>query len=227
MTLDRRNLLLGAGAVALGSALPRTAIASTSVERRFDILRKSSKLGTQRLRVSRAGDQLEVLVDIKIDVRLLGLPLYKYTMSNREVWSRGRLVSMVSDTNDNGTKEYVRAERSTGGISVKGSGYEGVISGTPATTTYWTKAFLKRPVWINTQNGEPMNVPVRKRGAEAFPFRTGQISANRYDCRGDLDTLDLFYDANDEWIGNQFIARGETARFVTSSFGGAMAPLWG
>ncbi|MEO1550737.1 MAG: DUF6134 family protein, partial [Pseudomonadota bacterium] len=111
-------------------------------------------------------------------------------------------------------------------VQVEGSGYTGVVKGNPGTTTYWTKAFLARKTWINTQNGLPMNVPTRRRGAEPFPFKTGSIQAIRYDCMGDLDTLDLFYNAQDEWVGNRFVARGEEAYFKTRSLGGPLAPLW-
>ncbi|MEM6465733.1 MAG: DUF6134 family protein [Pseudomonadota bacterium] len=194
--------------------------------RSFDIYRGSAKIGTQDLTVSRSGSALRVDVDIDISVRILGVRVYRYTMSNQETWERGRLRTLKASCNDNGTQEFARAESATGGVQVEGSAYRGTVKGNPATTTYWTKAFMQRPTWINTQNGQPMNVPTQRRGTEVFPFKTGSVQAVRYDCMGDLDTLDLFYNAQNEWIGNRFVARGETAFFKTRRLGGALASLW-
>ena len=49
-------------------------------------------------------------------------------------------------------------EMSFDGVEVEGTAFQGVIKGNPATTTYWSQAFLERPVWISTQNGLPFNV---------------------------------------------------------------------
>ncbi len=222
MTMNRRTLLAGATA----ALITPTTVQAAAGQRVFDIYRDDKKIGSQTLAVSRSGRQVRVDINIDINVRILGLSAYSYALSSRELWENGMLRTLKATTNDNGNREFANAERVSGGLQIVGSGFKGLVPGNPGTTTYWAKAFLQRPVWINTQNGQPMNVPVRKVGTVSLPVPGGSVQAHKYDCLGDLDTLDLYYDTQREWVGNSFEARGERARFVLASKGRSLDPLW-
>lgn len=221
MTINRRHFM-GAGALALLAPLPALA----DGPRVFDLYRGRSKIGSQTLTVNRTGDQVNVSVSIDIDVRIMGLSAYRYQLESRETWLRGALQTLSARTNDNGSDEQVVASAVSGGVRVEGTAYEGVVSGNPATTTYWTQAFLERPVWISTQNGYPLDVQATKAGTVEVPTPTGPTTAVAWNVRGDIGRLDLFYDRNGEWIGNAFEARGEQARFVLAERGRDIASLW-
>lgn len=224
--MDRRGFLggLGAAGVALGMAGPA---AARTVTRSFDILRGTSRIGSQSLQVTRSGGTVSVAIDIDIAVRILGLPAYRYTLASRERWQNGVLERLSAKGNDNGTRQFVEAERQSGGLSVEGSAHRGTVSGNPATTTYWAVGMLNRPVWINTQNGAPMNIRARSAGQVPFTLGDGAtVTARKWRCTGDIGQLDLFYDGRDEWIGNAFQARGQDIRMVVTQRGGNMAQLW-
>lgn len=221
MTLDRRTLLV-TGAAAL--ATPAIALAATG-PRMFELYRGKSRIGRQTLDVSTSGASVQVAIDISIVVRILGLPAYSYSLSSRETWEGGTLQRLDSSSNDNGTPHRVSALRQGGALTVQGTGFSGKISGNPATTTYWSQAFLNRGTWISTQDGRPMAVSASRGGEVAVPVPGGQTQATRWKVRGDIGRLDLFFDANAEWIGNEFDARGETARFVLSDRGKSLAGL--
>lgn len=226
MSWTRRTFLRTTGAAALTAvSAPLPAFAATG-PRVFTLYRGDKKIGEQTLEVSRSGNQINVAVDIDIDVRILGLSAYTYQLSSREVWSGGMLQRLESRSNDNGTPHRVAAIRGGDTLKIDGSGFTGNVSGNPATTTYWSQAFLSRSTWISTQDGKPMQVSASKGGAIEVPTPSGPTRATVWNVRGDIGRLDLFYDANGEWIGNQFEARGEQARFVLARTGKPLAPIW-
>ncbi len=226
MILQRREMLRGvaaAGVMTIAPAMP--AMASTS-RRRFDLYRGNSKIGEQVITVRREGATVGVEIDVDIAVRILGLPAYRYTLQSSENWRRGELATLSARCNDNGKRNSVQAQKVAGGVQVQGSRYSGIVQGTPGTTTYWTQEFLNRPTWISTQDGTPMRISVSRAGNATIPAAGGNIAATRFACRGDIGRLDLYYDASGEWVGSEFDAKGETARFVLRDKGAAMSPLW-
>jgi hypothetical protein len=225
MRLTRRDAMFGGIAAATLAVLPVSTLAATGT-RRLELYRGSSRIGEKQVSVRRDGASVTVSTDIAIAVRVLGLTAYRYTLESREVWQDGRLVSLEGRTNDDGAAHFVRAEGSGEGIAVEGSEYRGTVAGNPATTSYWSAAFLERPVWISTQDGRPWQVRAQRVGTEAFPTASGSVQATRWRIGGGL-ALDLFYDGAGEWVGTEFDARGETARFVLASRGAALRPLWG
>jgi hypothetical protein len=223
MRLTRREAILGGAAAVTLAALPVSAATGT---RRLELYRGNSRIGEKQITVRRDGDTVAVTTDIAIAVRVLGLTVYRYTLESREVWENGQLARLDARTNDDGAAHFARAARSGDGLAIEGSEYRGTVAGNPATTTYWSSAFLERPVWISTQDGRPWRVRAQAVGTEPFPTAGGSVNATRWHVRGDLD-LDLFYDGAGEWVGTEFDARGETARFVLASRGAALRPLWG
>ncbi len=226
MTLQRRDFLRGGAAAAALTVLPASGAFAATSRRVFDLYRGKSKIGEQVISVRRQSGSVQVDIDVDIAVRILGIPAYRYTLASQEVWQRGALRSLSSRCNDNGTANSVSAEAVSGGVQVSGSAFSGLVRGTPGTTTYWTQEFLQRPVWISTQDGRPMNISVQRAGNASIPAAGGSISATKFACRGDIGRLDLYYDANGEWVGSEFDAKGETARFVLRNKGAAMSPLW-
>lgn len=223
MGLSRRDALIGAAAALAMTAAP--AMASTGT-RRLDLMRDGSRIGEKSVSVARDGNRVDVETRIEIVVRLLGIAAYRYDLQARETWVGGQLQALRAETNDNGTTHFARAERRGGVLRVEGSEFSGEVDGRPATTSYWSPAFLERPVWISTQDGRLLNVRALNRGATPFPTADGAVPATRWEISGDLTGLMLYYDAAGEWLGTEFPARGATARFVTTARGPALTPLW-
>ena len=227
MQVDRRLFCAGAVATCILVGETRTvAGAAASATRRFDLVRAGTRIGRQTVSVSRSGSQVIVGVDVDIAVRIIGVPFYRYTLSSQEVWDGGKLMKLDAVTNANGSRQFAAATRGPKGLAIKGSAYSGFVVGDPGTTTYWSQAFLKRPVWVSTQDGRPLSISARSGAVESFATPGGLVKATRWRIGGDLDDLDLFYDRSGEWIGSEFQARGETVRIVTLDVGAALGPLW-
>ena len=227
MQANRRSFF--AGALAACVVIKKTANAASEAAtgtRRFDLVRGDTRIGRQSVTVSRSGSQVTVEVEVDIAVRIVGVPVYRYTLSSSEIWDGGRLLKLDAVTDDNGTRGFAAAARSANGLAIKGSSYTGVVGGNPGTTTYWSPAFPKRPVWISTQDGQPLSVTARSGRIERFPTPSGAVDATRWQIGGDLADLDLFYDRSGEWLGSEFQARGETVRMVTLDVDALLSPLW-
>ncbi len=222
--LRRREAVLGGLALGL-AALSGTARASAG-SRQLRLYRDGSEIGGKTVAVSRDGGQVTVQTRIEIDVRFLGIPAYRYRLQADEIWQDGVLQSLEAETDDNGTAYAARAAFRDGAVMVEGTEYSGPAPLDAATTSYWSPAFLTRGVWISTQDGRLLNVQAVDRGVEDFPVGEGSVAATRWEITGDLQDLMLFYDASGEWIGTEFPARGETARFAAVSRGPALTPLW-
>ena len=227
MQANRRSFVAGALAACalVGKTAAETSGAATGT-RRFELFRGDTPIGQQSVTVSRSGAQVTVEVDVDITVRIVGVPVYRYTLSSSEVWDGGRLMKLDAVTEDNGSRGFAAAARGANGLAIKGSAYSGMVGGNPGTTTYWSPAFLKRPVWISTQDGQPLSVTVRSGRIERFPTPSGAVDATRWQIGGDLADLDLFYDRSGEWIGSEFQARGEIVRIVTLDVDASLSPLW-
>lgn len=223
MALSRRTALFGLSAALFLPCGP--ALASTGT-RRLELFRDRARIGEKSVSVARDGNRVDVETSIAIEVRLLGITAYRYSLSARESWVGGQLQTLRAETNDNGTAHFARGERRGGVLRVDGSEFSGEVGGRPATTSYWSPAFLERPVWISTQDGRLLNVRVANRGSTTFPTASGDVPATRWEISGDLTGLMLYYDAAGEWLGTEFPARGATARFVTTARGPALTPLW-
>ncbi len=214
--LHRRQFL--AGAAALSAAAPlSSAAAATSASRGFRILRSGETIGTHTLAATRDGSRIDIEIAIEIVVRVLGIPAYRYELTNREVWEGGAIVSVDSRVNDDGEDHFARVRRDGGMLMIEGSEYTGPAPLGAATTSYWVSDFLGRTPWISTQTGTPLAVTASQAGSAA--------GGTRWQIRGDFET-NLVYDASGEWIGCEFDAGGEVASYERVAGSGSFTALW-
>lgn len=224
MSLSRRDVFLGAAALACAGAGP--ALAATDGSRRLTLTRSGREIGSKSVAVRRDGATVEVRTRIEIAVVALGFTAYRYRLAAHEVWRDGALQRLRAETDDDGVAGYVEADRSGGALRVEGSKFAGEVPGNPGTTSYWSPACLERPVWISTQDGRPLIVTAADRGGVGFATPAGVVPARRWEIGGDLTDMFLYYDDAGEWLGAEFPARGETARFAVSARGPSLTPLW-
>lgn len=220
----RRQLLIGL--ISLGfSAIPSTVVASKNAGTVFNIVWRDIEVGYSSLNLIKNGSNLIVKVDVKIDVSLLGLRLFSYSLQCKEVWKNKELLSLKSKVLMGKKHEYVNGERTVNGFEVDGSSFSGVVKGNPATTSYFTPDFLERSVWISTQNGKPLEVKCTKIGEEQLETSKGKITAANWKVTGDLN-LNLFYDKSNEWVGSKFRAGGSDTTFILHNKIGRNHKIW-
>lgn len=217
--MRRRDLIIG-GMGAAAFARTAAARADGGARRVFRIVRGGSDIGRHTLdaRVNANGD-FEVAIEIDIEVRVVvGLvSAYSYRMSNREVWRDRRIVSVDSETDDDGTEEFCRIRRGDGALRVEGTAFTGTQPLSAVTTTYYAPEFVERRPWISSQSGKPLSVAADPVSGEPRTWRiTGDIS---------VETV-LGYNDRGEWDVCRFDARGETVRYEVIEDTGNIAELW-
>ena len=82
----------------------------------YAIMRSGDQIGSHRLVFRRDGERLTVDISLNVQVRVLGITAYRFTQSATETWRGGRLVSLDSSGNDDGTPYAVRVREAEGGL---------------------------------------------------------------------------------------------------------------
>jgi hypothetical protein len=165
----------------------------------FRLIRHSSEIGRHTLTFEQQGDTLTVRVSVNALVTLLSIPIVRYSHRVVEVWQAGALASVNGDTDKNGQKEWVRAQRAGEGLVVLGSKTERYVAPEPAgCTSYWNRRTLNAPM-ISLEDGVLLRPKVVEERVEAIPLASGAtIPAEHYNLSGPFK-VDLWYDRIDTW----------------------------
>jgi len=222
---NRRHFLALTGASLSVATLPAAPALATSATRRFSVFLGRKQVGEASVSLSRNGARVEAEVNVELHLRILGLIHFDYVLSNRESWQDGVLQEMHATTDNNGSQEFVDARRTVQGLEVAGSHYQGIVSGNPATTSYFTTDFLERPTWISTQNGKLMHPSIGHTGITEFSTSEGDIQCSQYAIRNGID-IDLYYDNSFEWMGSSFNVAGRQARISMDNRGASLNRIW-
>lgn len=201
-----RRVLAGLAAAAV--ALPAAAALTTETDIPFRVDMGGSPIGTHTVRFEERGDELHVFIDIALSVGFAFVTLYRYEHSNHEIWRDGRLVSIKTETNDDGEDFTVRGEAVDGGFRVTGVDGEILLPADVAPTSYWTADMLDAPAFLDTQRGVAATLSVSPVGDERLQLASGErLSACRVKFTGDLN-LDSWYDEEGRWVKMAFSLKG-------------------
>ncbi len=211
--MHRRAILTGSAALAASIAMP--AVAAPVAKRTFQIIRDGSNIGLHTMEAYTSGKGFEIVIDIDIAVKVLGITAYRYKLQNREIWKGGEIVSVESMTNDDGTEDRARVRREGGVLKIAGTRFSGDAPLSAVTTSYYAQPFLKRTPWISTQSGDPLKVGVAPVSGRP----------NWWTVSGELNTT-LRYDQRGEWVGCEFDAGGELAVYEPAGETGLIGEMW-
>ena len=222
--MERRHFLISS-ILSLGlfsqqayGSTPKTSIS-------FDVLLNGEVVGYSNLTHKKLKNGLEVLVDVEITPKFLGLKFMKYTLTNREVWKNKKLISIDANSSWFGKRYYVKGQREEGGFKIEGSAFSGVIKDTFATTSYFTPEFLKRKIWVSTQDGTPLEIKTRKLKNKKVSFNDKNYSVTEWEISGDLE-LTLQYDEQKNWVGSGFTVGKYPASFILNNRESNIHKIW-
>ena len=206
--MDRRLFLGGACASLLGSGAAQASILAPPGNRlAFAVLREGKDIGTHVLTFIRTGDVWTIQVAIDLLIKLGPVPLFRYQHRATEIWNGASFASIEAQTNDDGARTTLRAQRGPDAVLVDSSQqgkYEAPANALPS--THWNRRMLDGP-FINTQTGQLMKSAVSSRGAGVVETASGRnVSVRRYEIAGP-PVLETWYDERLTWAGLQFKAR--------------------
>ena len=220
----RRQFLLGLASLGF-SVTPSASSESQRSGTVFNIVWRDINVGYSSINLIKNDDQIIVNINVKIDVDLLGIRFFSYSLECEEIWKNKKLFLLKSKVLVGKKKEFSNVVKVPTGYKISGSAFSGTINGNPATTSYFTPEFLDRDIWISTQNGKPLKIQSRKIGTEELPSPTGTIIATNWEVSGDLN-INLYYSRDDEWVGSSFKVGGSRAKFLLHNKIGQSNQIW-
>jgi len=175
----------------------------------FRMLRNGEPIGSHVLTFQQSGEALVVSIAIDIQVKLIGMTLYRYSHRATERWQGGQFASIESQTDRDGTPRQMRAVREPDGVVVEGTNAKRYVAPPVALpTTYWNRAMLE-PRLINSEDGRLLGVTVTEGALDRVPTAAGPVPARHYRLEGELQ-LEIWYDEAGQWAHLQFTKDGST-----------------
>jgi hypothetical protein len=180
----------------------------------FAVYRNGEQIGRHTLAFQHSGADLTVSTTIDFAVKVLGVTAYRYSHRGQEIWNGDAFQSASTQTDDNGTKYTVRAQRTASGIDVqRSSGHEVMPAGT-LPTSHWNVRQIGQTTLLNTQNGAQAHIQVTPLGRDKVKTATGWVDANHYRYAGDV-TKDQWFDDRGRWVKTTFKASdGSTIEYI-------------
>jgi hypothetical protein len=214
MVIGRRSVLAGVAAGCLARPACAALPVPPSNALAFRLIRHGHEIGSHGLTFDRQGDALTVHIAVDALVTLLSIPIVRYSHRVVESWQGGQLVGLTSETNKNGDREWMQAQRTNDGLVVVGSKATKYIA--PATaigTTYWNRQMLNGPM-ISLEDGVLLRPKVAPDGLDTIRLASGQtIPADHYNLSGAFD-VDVWYDQANTWAGLSFnVADGSNVHY--------------
>lgn len=164
----------------------------------FQVLRDGSDIGRHTIRFEPAGADFLVRIAVDIKVGLGPITFFRYSLRATERWHDARLVGAAGETNDDGTKDFVKVTRQGAGLLVEGSAGPAYTANPPSIcATHWNRAELAGPM-VNIQNGELLTFAVTSKGKETIKAQGRMISAEHYVLDGKTK-LEIWYDDRNVW----------------------------
>jgi hypothetical protein len=172
----------------------------------FTIFKEGDPIGHDSYTIEKAGDLTKVKVETQTDVHVLFIS-YHYRQDRTEIWKDGALQSLVSDTDDDGTKHHVDVHREGDALVASADGAKKTAPGTAVPFTLWTNEFLKAPVVLDVTDFQQMKVGVEDKGSESLAIDGKTVPAHRFHLTGDL-SWDLWYGSDGILLKTAFKRRG-------------------
>lgn len=220
MYSPNRRDVIAAGAAFLLTTVP--ARSRDRATRSYKLFRGGSDIGTHKLSIERDGDRVIARTNIDIAVKVLGFTAYRYELAYTETYRDGVLQTLNGTANDDGDPGFVNVTRKGNMLEVDGSSFSDLITGTAAPTSYWRQQALNTTPWISTQTGEILRVGT----TEVQPLTGFPAGTRSWRASNNADySVDIAYDAQGNWLGCSFDARGELVTYNVEGGSGALASL--
>ena len=219
--MRRRTLLTSVLAGTTLCALPRVASAAVAIalpneaaNRRFSVLYKGARIGAHTISYSAATGQTRVTTEIGLAVKALFFTVFAYSHRSEEIWRDGRLMSLSSETVENGETLHVAGAATPQGFRVVGkAGPFIAASGALTSNSLWTPAVLEQDTVIDAQHGGVIGVSVRKLANEQIVIAGRTIRTTRYHFITPYLAGSIWYDDSSRWVHGDFERDGAQIQY--------------
>lgn len=173
--------------------------ASDATTMNFAVLRNGAQIGTNSIRFAHSGPDTTVRIVTHVEIGLGFLTLYKFDQTESDRWVDGRLVAMISTTDDNGTLHRTNAAAGDGKIIVKGDGQVRELASTTIPLSLWNPAVVTQNTAIDPKDGSVQQVKSVDRGEDDLVVRGHTQRAHHYVIVTTFPQ-DVWYDDNRQLV---------------------------
>jgi len=220
-SIQRRAFVVGGFAAAVGCSVPPVAHAATAfvlptaaANRRFSILYKGNRIGTHAVSYSSTTGEMLVKTEIHLEAKLAFFPAYALSHRSEEAWRAGRLMSLISETVEQGELLRVEGMATPQGFSVQSKGGPFVASATTLTSDdLWTPAMLEQAKVVDARRGDIIGVNARKVADEPLVIAGGRVQATRYEFMTPDYAGSIWYDQANLWVHGEFERDGSKVQY--------------
>ncbi len=194
-------------------SLLRPGRAASARDLHFRVLYRGKPVGTHSVTFQADGERLIVVTRIDITVKVLFFTAFRLRHDAEEVWVSGRLASVKSATDDNGTQLQVSGYSAGDGFRVVGEdGPFLAAAGLLTSNTLWDRRLVRESRMIDVQHGAEVGLVARLIGDEQVDTPQGPVRATRYQMITPHYAGTVFYDANGRWVKGVIEQQGESLR---------------
>jgi hypothetical protein len=220
-SIPRRALLMGGFAGAVSCAFPRVAHAATAIDlptaggnRRFSILYKGFRIGGHTISYASATGETRVDTKIDLSVKVAFLSVFAFSHHSQETWRAGRLISLNSETVEQGETLHVEGAAMPQGFRVISKGGPVIASSATLTSnSLWTPAMLDQATVVDAQRGGVVGVSARRFADEQIVIAGGSIRATRYTMITPHFAGTVWYDKANLWVRAEFERDGSKVEY--------------
>jgi hypothetical protein len=160
----------------------------------YTIFNDEDDVGGLELAINRAGDQATVKVSMKILVRILMVPAYRFKHSSTEVWAGDRLASLTAQTSDNGDDFAISMKQTGDSHEIQSADGLARQTGTRLTELLWCEGAAKSGAIISTLTGNVSDIPIDFIGKEDIQQNGRTIATRHYRFTRKKRVGDFWYD---------------------------------
>ncbi len=171
----------------------------------FSLLRNGSPLGNYDLRFETRDGSLHVVTRVDVDYRLAFITLYRFEQNRNELWRDGNLVSLETQTNDDGDRFALTAWATPDGLQVNGREFDGLAPTDIMPTGFWDIRTVERTQLLNSEDGVLLEIAVTRIGVETVSALGQPVRASHYRIDGDTEK-DVWYDESGIWVALRMTA---------------------
>jgi Family of unknown function (DUF6134) len=220
--VTRRRLLELATAAAVmplrWPLLSVRAYAGAPRDLRFRALRHGSPIGEHRVTFRLDGDRLTVETHVEIAVKVLFFTAFRFKHDAEEVWNSGRLVSVKSTTDDNGTVLRVSGNAVVEGFRILGEDGPFLASAHLLTSNaLWDIRIVGEDRLIDVQRGGEIGLVTRRLGDEQVETPQGPVRASRHHMITPYYAGSVFHDSDGRWVKALLELKGETIEYALAT----------
>ena len=179
----------------------------------FDIIRKNKIIGSAKTKFSEKDNNLIIDTIIKIEVKVLFFPAYKFFQQTKEVWENGEFIEFEGYTDFEDEREYyINGKDIDNKFIAKGMDGEIVANKNIIPLNYLNKEILVQNKIFDTQKGIIREVKIKSLGKEKIKMHNIELVADKYTLnasknpkdKGPFPEYTIWYSEDGELIKFQF-----------------------